>query len=297
MREPPSGVESEELLAAVRSEWDTGVVRVEHVPVGFGAHHWAAYDRNGPVLFITFDWAGRTRPVEDLEAAYAGAAALWVAGLEFVLAPLPSRRGSPIVRFADGALSCTPWQQGTSGGALDVVWTSHALARLHAVPPPDAIPRWRPLVSPDFPADIALRAEAPWGPGPFAEMARTAISERLGDLARWSTRYQELATHADARVWVVTHGEPHSDNQLLTPRGRYLLDWESLRLAPRERDLRVLLDAGAKLDADRDMVEMFDLEWRLDEINQYAAWFAAEHHGTEDDQTAFGALLEELNRE
>jgi spectinomycin phosphotransferase len=44
------------------------------------------------------------------------------------------------------------------------------------------------------------------------------------------------------------------------------------------------------------MVEMFDLEWRLDEIAQYAAWFAAPHAGTADDRIALGGLLGELDR-
>ena len=39
------------------------------------------------------------------------------------------------------------------------------------------------------------------------------------------------------------------------------------------------------------MVEMFDLEWRLDEISQYAAWFAAPHTGTASDEVAFGGLM------
>lgn len=296
MREPPPGIDADDLLAAVRSEWDTGVMRVHHVPIGFGAHHWAAYDVNRPILFVTFDRLEPKRPAKDLAAAYAGAVALCRAGLEFVLAPLFSKSGSPIVRFSDGALSCTPWQHGKSGGGLDVVWTSHALARLHAVPPPDGIPSWKPLVPRDFAADVGLRLEQPWGPGPYADTARNAVSDRLADLARWTTRYHELATRARGRAWVATHGEPHSDNQLLTPRGRYLVDWESLKLAPPERDLRVLLDAGAQVHADPEMVEMFDLEWRLDEINQYVAWFAAEHHDTEDDGIAFAGILHELNR-
>ena len=44
------------------------------------------------------------------------------------------------------------------------------------------------------------------------------------------------------------------------------------------------------------MVELFDLEWRLDEISQYAAWFAAPHTGNRDDEIAFGGLRDELTR-
>ena len=41
---------------------------------------------------------------------------------------------------------------------------------------------------------------------------------------------------------------------------------------------------------------MFDLEWRLDEISQYADWFAAPHTGTSSDEVAYGGLLGELER-
>ena len=44
------------------------------------------------------------------------------------------------------------------------------------------------------------------------------------------------------------------------------------------------------------MIEMFDLEWRLDEINQYADWFESPHSGNASDRVAFGGLLEELER-
>lgn len=298
MREPPLHLDTDDLLAAVRGEWDTHVTRVEHVPLGFGAHHWAAYRRDRPVLFVTFDRLEPKRSAEHLEAAYAGAVALRLAGLEFVVAPLPSTSGSPVVRFGEGALSCTAWEHGQSGGRLDVAWTSQALGRLHAVPPPDGIPTWKPLVPSGFAADIELRLEQPWGPGPYSDLARNAVRKRLADLARWTARYHELAVHAQRRAWVATHGEPHSDNQMLSARGRHLVDWESLKLAPREMDVRVLLDAGeATVDADPEMLEMFDLEWRLDEIDQYAGWFAAEHRGSDDDRIAFDGLLHELSRE
>lgn len=44
------------------------------------------------------------------------------------------------------------------------------------------------------------------------------------------------------------------------------------------------------------MLELFGLEWRLDEISQYAAWFAAPHTGTRDDEIAFAGLRSELAR-
>jgi hypothetical protein len=196
VREPPPDVDVDVLQAVVRHEWDSRIERLAHLPLGFGAHHWAAYAAGSPSLFVTLDRRTATRSVQLFEAAYLGAIALRQTGLEFVLAPLPSTSGSPVVSCFGGVVSCTQWQAGESGGDLDAVWTSRGIAQF----------------------------------------------------------------------------------------------------APRERDLRDLVETAVAVDPDADMVEMFDLEWRLDEISQYADWFAAEHHGTDDDRIAFDALIEELTR-
>ena len=86
--------------------------------------------------------------------------------------------------------------------------------------------------------------------------------------------------------------------QLATPDGIRFVDWESLKLAPRERDLSTLVQAGygTRVDADPAMVELFDLEWRLAEIAEYSNWFAALHTGTADDRTAYEGLHDDLHR-
>ena len=91
---------------------------------------------------------------------------------------------------------------------------------------------------------------------------------------------------------MTTHGEPHERNLLDGPDGPLLVDWESVKLAPRERDLRQV-----GLTGDPRWIEMFDLEWRLDEISQYATWFEHPHGDTTDDRTALGGLRHELARD
>jgi spectinomycin phosphotransferase len=300
MRERPEEVDDADLLAAVRRGWDAGVDRVEHLPVGFGAHHWAAYDERGPLLFVTFDRLGGRATADTLEAAYAGAVAVREAGLDVALTPLRNPDGRCTVAFAGGALSCSPWRDGRSGGELDVPWTRQTLARLHAMTPPAGIRRWAPLVGTDLADSTAELTRRPWGPGPYADRARAAVTRHLVPVAAWTDRYHRLAAVARDRTWVAAHGEPHSSNQLLTDVGtRLLIDWDTLTLAPAELDLRTLVEAGADphdVGAEPEMLELFDLEWRLDEINQYAAWFAAPHDGTADDEIAFGGLLQELER-
>ncbi|MEW9530951.1 phosphotransferase family protein [Microbispora sp. NPDC049125] len=50
-----------------------------------------------------------------------------------------------------------------------------------------------------------------------------------------------------AAVWVVTHGEPHPGNVMRTPAGLRLIDWNTVQIAPPERDLWMLTSAFARM--------------------------------------------------
>ncbi|GAA2143746.1 hypothetical protein GCM10009844_16500 [Nocardioides koreensis] len=305
MRERPTHVSDAAVLEAVRAAWDPEIDEVEHLPVGFGAHHWAAVAGGERRLFVTLDGLEPRHSPESLEGAYAGAAALFGAGLEFVVPCLRAVPGTCTIPLGKGALSATGWVDGTVAGTGDLPDRGAAeanalvLERLHAATPPSGLPTWRPLVGDAFAAVLERRTSSTWDCGPYAERARRALRERLDAIERWVGAYHRLSDEAGARPWVATHGEPHTRNQLVADDdGVLLVDWESLKLAPRERDLRTLVDSG-HADLARPhwpMIEMFDLEWRLDEISQYAAWFAAPHTGDTNDDVAIGGLLSELER-
>jgi len=281
VHDAPDGVSPADVLTATRAGWAVEAETAEHLPVGFGAHHW----RVGP-LFVTLDELGSRHTATSLEAAYAGAAAL---ALPFVVPPLPSSSGQHTVPFAGGALSATPWVDGTHPPDPSVAVP--LVEELHAVEPPPGLPRWAPVVPDTLSDDLTQSAERPWDAGPHGEDARALVVAHLVAIAAWTARYHVLAEDALARSWVASHGEPHERNLLLTDAGPRLVDWESLKLAPAERDLRVVGRPG-----DPGMVELFDLEWRLDEIAQYAAWFSGPHADTADDRTALAGLRHELGR-
>jgi len=69
MREPPDFVSAEAVLAAVRTHWAIDVDAIEHLPVGFGAHHWRVSSAGVPRLFVTLDSLDRRHSAESLEAA------------------------------------------------------------------------------------------------------------------------------------------------------------------------------------------------------------------------------------
>jgi spectinomycin phosphotransferase len=302
--QPPSDLTDAEVLDLVRSGWSQTVDRVEHLAVGFGAHHWRAEQAGVPIWFATYDRFGERHTASSLAAAYAGAVELAERGLEFVLAPALARFGDILLPVAGGALSCTPWVTGDvvgSGPLIDAPTAAQNiadLARLHMSTPPEQIHSWKPVVDPDLGARLRCLVAEPWETGPYGESARAVIAQRLASIHAWTDRYLELAAVAVDRRWVPTHGETHTANQLRTADGIRFVDWESLLLAPRERDLSTLVQAGYRdqVRADRVMVELFDLEWRLSEIEAYAAWFAAAHTGTTDDRIAYAGLQGELAR-
>lgn len=312
MHEPPAHVSDDEVLGAVRVHWSPAVDRVEHLPVGFGAHHWAASVGGDRRWFVTLDAVGPRHTSATLEGAYAGAVALAEQGLEFVLAPVRSSSGTCTVPLGGGALSATPWRDGTSGDGphadlAEVGRAAARLARLHAARVGPDVRRWRPLVGPELGDELADLLVGEWDGGPHGPAAHEALLAGLDDVRTWTARYHRLAGRTGPATWVPTHGEPHTRNLLRTRDGELLVDWESLAVAPRERDLATLVEHGpgwedgytwpAGTDGpDPDLLELFDLEWRLDESAQYAALFAGEHADDADARTSLGGLRHELTR-
>lgn len=298
----PVSIGDETIAHAVAGHWLPEITDISYLPWGFGAHHWRVIG-GGTTVFVTLDQLEPRHTAMSLETAYAGAAALAAAGLDVVCAPLPARSGQFTVEVGTGALSVTPWLQGRSPTEAQAREPQHvrevvlALGALHRAAPPDGLRSWTPQVGPGFAEELRAHTAELWTSGPLAEQARLALAAHIEPIQRWTDRYLELAETAFSRrdSWVPTHGEPHNDNQVMTADGVRLVDWESLALAPPERDYAdVLAVASDLLFPDPAMVELFALDWRLSEIAEYARWFAAAHIGTEDDHIALEGLYEEL---
>ncbi|MFB8005962.1 phosphotransferase family protein [Nocardia sp. NPDC056000] len=297
----PEFITDEAIAQAVAAQWLPEITDTSYLPWGFGAHHWRVIS-GGTTVFVTLDQLAPRHTAASLEAAYAGAAALATAGLAAVCAPIPARTGQFTVDFGHGALSVTPWLQGCSPTEEEAREPRHvrdvvlALSELHRAAPPEGLRSWVPQVAPGFADELQARTAEPWTSGPLADQARLALVAHIDATRHWTDRYLDLAQTALAQQdsWVPTHGEPHNDNQVVTAEGIRFVDWESLALAPPERDYADLLTASPDLHPDPAMVELFALDWRLSEIAEYTRWFAAPHTGTEDDHTALAGLFEEL---
>jgi spectinomycin phosphotransferase len=313
----PVDLPPDTVLAVVREQWDPGVVSSAYLPRGAGAHHWVCSGRHQPRWFVTADPLPDTGRLDELLDTYAAARELATRGHHVVVptvAPSAEPAGVGVVVGAH-LLTATSYLEGESGpGAYaddnQRRLIAGALGSLHAERPPDRILEWRP--GPPLRGELTVqltRLDRPWTAGPFGESVRKALRRSGPELGRLFARFDALAAQALAGRdrWVPTHGEPHSANVLWQQGGPVLVDWESLRLAPRERDLRtVLRDAegaeplsayvahGGTTDLDGDMAELFDLEWWLWNTADFATRFAGPHDGDADDERFHEVFLAEV---
>ncbi|MGH3488483.1 MAG: phosphotransferase family protein [Actinopolymorphaceae bacterium] len=324
MRDEPADLGADTVATLLRDHWRLDVQTTTYAPVGFGSHHWIAADGDGARWFATADvLTPRGHQLEhtadevfaNIAAAMTSASELARRGLEFVLAPIPDTGGVLVRRVRqEWSLHVHPFVSGwsTDGGA----WTDHAererighiLGRRHTTDPPKAMPHWRP----DLPHRAALRSalddvDTPWDAGPYAEPTRRLLAETGADIDTLLDRYDTLARKVEASTapWVITHGEPHSANAVRTADGRlYLVDWGSIKLAPRERDLANAFDdlqigadilpayrrAAGDVAPRAEAVRLFRLWWQLAEIGEYVRLFRHPHALTVDTAESWNNL-------
>jgi spectinomycin phosphotransferase len=317
----PDQFDSSALIGSLADGWGFDVATIEFAPVGFGSYHWVVTDVGGRRGFVTVDdldrkpWLGDTREsaFEGLASAYGGAVALRQQGLGFVLAPIPTRGGGPLRRIGERhSVALFPFVDGRAAdfGAYenpeDRAAVLTMVAQLHrATPAVDSIALRIDLDLPGRGAlESALRKiNVTWSGGPLSEPAWQALASRASDVADllglFDRLRREVATRG--RDWVVTHGEPHAANVIRTDVGRMLIDWDTVGVAPPERDLWMLVydgaaDASPYVDAtghqpDKVALDFFRLTWDLGDLAAYVDVLRSPHRENDDTQKAFIGLL------
>jgi spectinomycin phosphotransferase len=317
VRARPEDLEDGRLLRAL-DDWGIGATSVEYVPVGFGDHHWVA--AAGEKWFVTvadlqLKGADPHTALESLRRAMDTAAALRDDGqLEFVVAPLRDAAGATVRRLGDRyALSVFPFVGGTPADD-DRPWAAHErgvvldlLAALHRQAPPAAAPVLDLQLPMRGLLESTLDGAVRWASGPFAGPARALLSEYAPAIRRRVEEFDRLVedVRRSDTAPVLTHGEPHPGN-LLQRDGRLLLvDWDTVGLAPPERDLASVVATSADLERYADVsgravsaaaLALYRLRWDLDEVSGYVDWFRAPHDRSPDTEQAWDALLESVAR-
>jgi hypothetical protein len=308
----------------VRRGWSLAVESVEYAPVGFGSHHWLVV-ADGQRWFVTVDAvdqgvpsrAGEADPLDRLTAALTTVRSLADLGMTFAVAPIPTsagdllvpiqgRRVAALFPFIDG--DTHRW--GPFGGRSERMAVLDLLAALHTAP---ERARQHTLVdqlevqSRDR-LEAALTArEEEWRRGPYGESARRLLDEHAGHIIEQLERYDRLVDGMASRPgrMVITHGEPHRANTITTANGVVLVDWDTVLVAPPERDVWWLAredvsvpeeyERRTSMTIDAEALELYRLRWNLGDLASFAAQFREVHVDNEDTRTAwdgFAAILE-----
>jgi spectinomycin phosphotransferase/16S rRNA (guanine(1405)-N(7))-methyltransferase len=325
MRTPPADLSDAAVLAELAGDWDLQIDSIVYAPVGFGSHHWRA--RGGGVeWFVTADDLGmklqvahepRDRAFDRLQAALLTARGLRDAGLDFVVAPIPTVMGDVVRRVTDRyALAIYPYLDGRTRpwGQYESAADRRAILAL-VVALHGATSRVSTVTRTDD-YGIGLRDEleralgdlgSTWDAGPYASAARDLLGRHARRVERLLARHDRLAAQARGRPerLVITHGEPHPGNAVQTGAGWALVDWDTALLAPPERDVWILAEGDESVvDAYQaatgravlaDMLEFYRLTWHLADVAIYVHQFRRPHERSADVDKAWASLDRSLD--
>ncbi|MGB7051725.1 MAG: aminoglycoside phosphotransferase family protein [Acidimicrobiales bacterium] len=320
---PPLDLDDLSLADAVARSWHLDAGQLRYIPKGFGSYHWLA-ETPTHQYFLTVDdlnskpWLGASpdSTFEGLEAAYDSAVALHrQANLSFVVAPIPQHHGGTALRLSERyALTVFPFMAGEPGvwgnpiGQKDRRQLLRQLAELHRSTPAAASALRHGLA---LPGRAGLESalddlDRPWQGGPFSDLARRELANHAATVHEWLTAFDHLAGLVEEAggEQVITHGEPHPGNLVRAEDGVLLVDWDTVGLAPPERDLWMFDDGSPNILApytetsgrlvDAAAIRLFRLAWTLSEIVAFTALFRSHHERNRDTEKSWRALTESL---
>jgi len=313
MRTPPPDLTQERLADVLAEGWGLRPLSLAYVPEGGGSHHWKFIDDDRVRYFVTVDdlddkeWLGSCREAvfDGLRSALLTAAALrYDAGLDFVAAPMATRDGEHLRRL-DGRYTASLFRflAGRShafGPYPDPRLRSQVLdmiAALHQSTP--AVRDCAPSHAIRFAGREALdafmlRPDDPWDSGPFAEAARRGVLPHAADLRQLVTDFDCLveATGPARTRLVITHGEPHPANVMAVDGQLILIDWDTVALAPPERDVSLVVTASNEgidryqqatgRELSPDVITLYRLRWYLDDVASAVRLFRNTHRDSPD---------------
>jgi Phosphotransferase enzyme family len=297
----PADLAEPDLAGVLTAAWGVSAPRLVYRPVGFGSHHWQATTDAGAAWFVTVD---EPDTFDELAAALGAAQDLYAGGLSFVVAPVPTRDGGPLARLGRFAVALYPYIEGRSfewddwdgwdaaghrGAVLDL------LVALHT----STIPTRARLDDLAIAHRDALVTDRLDDVGPYSGATARVLRQHRSAIRARLAEYDGMLRGAPSTA-VLTHGEPHPGNTMLTADGWRLIDWDTVRIAPPERDLWSLAgwdrdplagyEAATGYRPDPALLALFRLRWDLTDLAVTADRFRKPHTGDADDEKSWNIL-------
>ncbi|MCK6576949.1 MAG: aminoglycoside phosphotransferase family protein [Anaerolineae bacterium] len=189
-------------------------------------------------------------------------------GVTAIIAPIPTTAGRLYADLGEFRVILSPFIDGRDGWQVDLSdrqWTEfgRALRSIHAAALPAEVlmqigreryaSEWRDQVR-----RFLVRAAAESFADPVSAELAALLRGRHAEIARLIACAEALGSALSRRAlpFILCHADIHVGNLLIAPEGTvYMVDWDTLMLAPRERDLMFIGGGlnGAKSDADREM--------------------------------------------
>lgn len=320
----PAHLTDADIQRALSEGWAFQASDVEYAAVGYGSHHW--YATTGTVRwFVTVDDLDarrcgltdtRREAGDRLQAALTAACALRSAGLEFAVAPTLTVLGDVTHPVGDRyVVAVYPHIEGDTHewGAYptrrDRLAVLDLIAAVHDAPVPPSLRCDDFLIPQRDHLEMRLdEQDLPWGSGPYADPSHDLLQRHRRLVHEVLVNYDQMAAHVavQSERRVVTHGEPHRGNTINTPDGVVLIDWDTVLLAPPERDLWSLIGEDpctamdyahrTGVDVDRVAVRLYRLWWDLCEVSLSVAALHSPHSDNSDTQLAWKNLNRYLNQ-
>ncbi len=329
MLTPPAGLSHGNLAVVIEQTWGVAVDSLVYRPVGFGSHHWMAIDDLGRRHFVTVDELSPESRTGDevsvlglrLRPALTAAVDLRASGCSFVVAPITTEADEPFVRFDSYAVALYPFIEGRSFSfdetfrQADRHRVLEVVAALHRVPltsirPPEAdgfVVPWLDQLDQLDQLDGSVRGRAV-PEAPHAAVVSQLLLDNEAGIRTLIARYRTLVEQylSDPGPVVITHGEIHPGNVMATSEGWMIVDWDTVLVAPPERDLWRLAQGGGSVlreyaDAtgtvpDERLFDLYAIRWELADIASFAAELLRPHEDTEDSRKALEILRSVVGR-
>jgi spectinomycin phosphotransferase len=141
-----------------------------------------------------------------------------------------------------------------------------------------------------------------WAGGPFSEPARAVLARNSTDVVRWLGTFDQLTAQVASSdgALVITHGEPHPANVMRVEDELFLIDWDTVGVAPPERDLWMLDDGSPDgltpytdatgLEIDGAALSLYRLTWTLSDVADFIGLLRSDHEEHADTIKAWRAV-------